>query len=253
MLRVDKVRKAFQGFQAVAEANLTVPAGSVTAVIGPNGAGKSTLFNLITGQIQVDAGKIVFQGEDIVGLPAHAITHKGIGRSFQLINIFPRLTVLENVKSALIAREGKTMNVFLPVRKIFNEEAQSILQEFGLAAFAEKSAGMMSYGDQKVLEIAIALAIKPKLLLLDEPTAGMSPEETRKIVQLIKRLVHDHGVTILLTEHDMDLVFDVAQRIMVLHQGRTIAEGLPEEVRRDVEVKRAYLGETHREDVGNFG
>lgn len=252
MLRVDKIRKAFQGFQAVAEGNLTVAPGSVTAVIGPNGAGKSTLFNLITGQIQPDAGKIVFQDEDISGLPAHAITQKGIGRSFQLINIFPGLTVLENIKSALIARDGKTMNVFRRVHKIFNEEAQTTLQEFGLSAFAERRAGMMSYGDQKVLEIAIALATKPKLLLLDEPTAGMSPEETRKIVQLIKRLVHDHGVTILLTEHDMDLVFDVAQRIMVLHQGRTIAEGLPEDVRRDAEVKRAYLGETHRDDAGHM-
>ncbi len=243
MLRVDKVRKAFQGFQAVADANLTVPSGMVTAVIGPNGAGKSTLFNLITGHLQSDSGQILFQEENIAGLPPHAITRKGIGRSFQLINIFQRLTVFENIKAALIAREGKTMNFFLPARRLFNDEVWDILGEFGLADFAERSASLMSYGDQKVLEIAIALATKPKLLLLDEPTAGMSPEETRKIVQLIKRLSCDQGLTILLTEHDMELVFDVAQRIMVLHQGRTIAEGLPEDVRRDAGVRSAYLGE----------
>lgn len=243
MMRVEKVRKAFQGFQALTEANLTVPSGSVTAVIGPNGAGKSTLFNLITGHLQPDSGQIIFEDENIAGLPAHVITRKGIGRSFQLINVFPRLTVFDNIKAAIISREGKTRNFFSPARKLFNDEVWDTLERFGLADFADRNASLMSYGDQKVLEIAIALATKPRLLLLDEPTAGMSPEETRKIVQLIKKLSGEQGLTILLTEHDMELVFDVAERIMVLHQGRTIAEGLPEDVRRDTAVQSAYLGE----------
>lgn len=243
MLRVEHLAKNFDGFQAIADANLHVPEGQIVAVIGPNGAGKSTLFNLITGHLSVDSGKITFKGQPIANLPPHKICKLGVSRSFQLINIFPRLTVFENVQAAVLAEQGKSSKLFVPARKIATEETWAILNQFGLTHFADTMCGNLSYGDQKVLEIAISFACKPELLLLDEPTAGMSPEETQKIVDLMKKLSRDHGVTILITEHDMDLVFDVAQKIMVLHQGRTLAQGLPQEIKQNKSVQEAYLGE----------
>jgi branched-chain amino acid transport system ATP-binding protein len=243
MLRVQKLAKNFDGFQAIADANLHVPEGQIVAVIGPNGAGKSTLFNLITGHLSADSGKITFKGQPILNLPPHTICKLGVARSFQLINIFPRLTVFENIQAAVLAEQGKSGKMFISAKKIATEETWQILRQFGLESFANKTCGNLSYGDQKVLEIAISFACKPELLLLDEPTAGMSPEETQKIVDLMKTLSRDHGVTILITEHDMDLVFDVAQKIMVLHQGRTLAEGLPQEIRQNKSVQEAYLGE----------
>ncbi len=244
MLQVKQVAKAFSGFQAIAKADLTVPKGQVVAVIGPNGAGKSTLFNLITGHLRPDKGHILFKGEEIGGLSAHDICRKGVARSFQLINIFPRLNTFENVQVAVLARYRKTNKLFTPARKLVVEETNDVLHKLGLIPYRERLCNSLSYGDQKVLELAIALGSQPEILLLDEPTAGMSPEETRTIVKLIKNLAQNEGLTILLTEHDMDLVFDVAERLMVLHQGQTIAEGSPEEVRRDKAVQNAYLGET---------
>lgn len=244
MLQIEQVSKSFSGFQAISMANLTVPKGQVVAVIGPNGAGKSTLFNLITGHLCPDSGHIRFKGEEIGGLTPHAICRKGVARSFQLINVFPRLNTFENVQVAVLARYQKTNTLFTPARKLLVEETNSVLEKLGLLPYRDHLCSSLSYGDQKVLELAIALGSQPEILLLDEPTAGMSPEETRTIVKLIKSLAQDEGLTILLTEHDMDLVFDVAERLMVLHQGQTIAEGLPEEVRRDKAVQNAYLGET---------
>lgn len=244
MLQVEQLRKAFEGFQAIADAHLSVPKGEVVAVIGPNGAGKSTLFNLITGHLQADSGQIRFQSQDITNLAPYKICHQGMARSFQLINIFTSLTVFENVQISVIAQHRLEGNFFRPARKLLLEETLEVLESFGLFEFKDQSCSSLSYGDQKVLEIAIALGSKPELLLLDEPTAGMSSEETRKIVNLIKRLSREKGLTILLTEHDMELVFDVAQKIMVLHQGRTIAQGLPEDIRNDKAVQNAYLGET---------
>ena len=243
MLQVDRLRKAFDGFQAIADANLSVPKGEVVAVIGPNGAGKSTLFNLITGHLKADSGHIHFKSEEITNLAPHKICHKGVGRSFQLINIFSSLTVFENIQTAVIAKHRLDRKLFRPAKRLLVEETLEVLESFGLIDFKDQSCSSLSYGDQKVLEIAIALGSKPDLLLLDEPTAGMSPDETLRIVNLIKRLSLEEGLTILLTEHDMDLVFDVAQKIMVLHQGRTIAQGLPEEIRNDKSVQNAYLGE----------
>lgn len=244
MLQVKQVAKAFSGFQAIARANLTVTKGQVTAVIGPNGAGKSTLFNLITGHLRPDKGQILFKGEEIGGLPPHAICRKGVARSFQLINIFPQLNTFENVQVAVLARHRQSNKLFTPARKLVVEETNEVLNKLDLYPYRERLCNALSYGDQKVLELAIALGNQPEILLLDEPTAGMSPEETRTIVKLIKNLVQNEGLTILLTEHDMDLVFDVAERLMVLHQGQTIAEGPPDEVRRDKAVQNAYLGET---------
>lgn len=243
MLRVEKLTKNFDGFQAIADANLHVPKGQIVAVIGPNGAGKSTLFNLITGHLSADSGRVTFKGQPTTNFPPHKICRLGVARSFQLINIFSRLNVFENVQAAVLAEQGKSGKMFTPAQKIAREETWQILEEFGLTDFAEMTCGNLSYGDQKVLEIAISFACKPELLLLDEPTAGMSPEETLKIVDLVKKLSREHGVTILITEHDMDLVFDVAQKIMVLHQGRTLAQGLPQEIKENKSVREAYLGE----------
>ncbi len=244
MLRIEGLAKSFGGFKAVADARLHVPKGQVAAVIGPNGAGKSTLFNLITGHLRPDAGRIVFKGKDITAMAPHQVSRLGVSRSFQLLNVFPRLTVFENVQVAVLARLRQSGRMLTPARKLVVAETTQVLDKLGLAPYAGRLCTSLSYGDQKVVEIAISLGSSPELLLLDEPTAGMSPEETRTIVQLIKNLSGSEGLTILLTEHDMDLVFDVAQRIMVLHQGRTIAEGQPEEVKKDKAVQNAYLGET---------
>lgn len=244
MLRVEGVVKSFSGFKAVNGANLSVEKGQVVAVIGPNGAGKSTLFNLITGHLKPDSGKIVFKGKDITGLPAHRVCRMGIGRSFQLINVFPRLTVFENVQVSVLARLGKSNDLFRPVKKQAVQETFAVLEKVGLQDRAHQISATLSYGDQKVLEIAIALGNAPELLLLDEPTAGMSPEETAATIALIENLARSEGLTILFTEHDLDVVFSVAQKIMVMHQGRTIAEGRPDEVRASEEVQKAYLGET---------
>jgi branched-chain amino acid transport system ATP-binding protein len=243
MLEVENVAKSFEGFQAVADASLKVEKGQVVAVIGPNGAGKTTLFNLITGHLRPDSGVIRFKGKVITGLAPHRICRRGVARSFQLINVFGRLTVYENVQVAVLAQMKKTWNMFTPADKLVQAETLAILERVGLAGYAGLPCSALSYGDQKALEVAIALSSRPELLLLDEPTAGMSPEETRATVRLIESLAGQEGLTILFTEHDIDMVFNVAQKIVVMYQGKTIAEGLPGEVRKNPEVQKAYLGE----------
>jgi branched-chain amino acid transport system ATP-binding protein len=242
MLRVEAVSKSFDGFMAVNQANLAVEDGALVAVIGPNGAGKTTLFNLITGQLKPDTGKILFGEEEIGGLAPHEICKRGIARAFQIANIFPRLTVFENVQVAVLSQQRRSLNLFHPAQNLAVEETSSILASAGLLNQARRLAGALSHGDQKVLEIAIALGSQPKLLILDEPTAGMSPEETAATMELVKRLAQTRGITILFCEHDMDIVFSVAQSIMVMRQGRTIIQGKPEEVRQNREVQEAYLG-----------
>ncbi len=242
MLQVEAVYKSFGDFTAVYGANLTVEKSELVAVIGPNGAGKTTLFNLITGQLRPDKGKIVFKGEEIHGLPPYEICKRGIGRSFQIVNIFPRLTVFENVQVAVLAQQRKSSNLFSPAQNLAVEETTRILESVGLSARATSIAGSLSHGDQKILEIAIALGNEPELLILDEPTAGMSPEETAATIKLIKKLAETRGLTILFCEHDMDVVFDIAQSIMVMHHGQTLIQGKPEEVRKNKEVQEAYLG-----------
>lgn len=242
MLQVEGVDKSFGDFMAVYGASLTVAEGELVAVIGPNGAGKTTLFNLITGLLKADKGTIVFKGEDISGLPPHQITRRGIARSFQIVNIFPRLTAFENVQVAVLSQQRRSSNLFSPARNLAVEETRAILESMGLSDKARSIAGALSHGDQKILEIAIALGNEPELLILDEPTAGMSPEETAATMELIKQLADTRGLTILFCEHDMDVVFSIAQSIMVMHQGRTLIQGEPEEVRRNKEVQDAYLG-----------
>jgi branched-chain amino acid transport system ATP-binding protein len=242
MLIVEAVEKSFGDFTAVNGANLTVGKGELVAVIGPNGAGKTTLFNLITGQIRSDKGRIAFKGEDITGLPPYQICKKGIARSFQIVNIFPRLNVFENVQVALLSQQKMSSHLFRPVHTIAVDETNSILDSVGLSDKAINIAGSLSHGDQKILEIAIALGNEPELLIFDEPTAGMSPEETFATMELIKRLATTRGLTILFCEHDMEVVFSVAQSIMVMHQGQTLVQGKPEEVKMNRKVQEAYLG-----------
>ncbi|UCD72390.1 MAG: ABC transporter ATP-binding protein [Syntrophobacterales bacterium] len=242
MLQVEAVDKSFGDFMAVCQANLSVGRGELVAVIGPNGAGKTTLFNLITGQLWPDRGEIIFGGEDISGLPSYQICKRGIARSFQIVNIFPRLTIFGNVQVAVLSQQRRSSNLFLPAQNLAVEETKSILESVGLSDKATHIAGSLSHGDQKILEIAIALGNEPELLILDEPTAGMSPEETAATLELIKNLASSKGLTILFCEHDMDVVFSIAQSIMVMHQGRTLVQGNPEEVKGNKKVQEAYLG-----------
>jgi branched-chain amino acid transport system ATP-binding protein len=242
MLRVEEVVKTFDDFMAVNEANLRVQKGEIVAVIGPNGAGKTTLFNLITGILPADRGRVLFKGEEISHLPPYEICRRGIGRSFQIVNVFPRLTVLENVQVAVFSHQRKSNVLFRLSSGLGMAETRALLASVGLADKEQSIVGSLSHGDQKILEIAIALGNEPELLILDEPTAGMSPEETFATIELIKRLAQARGLTILFCEHDMDIVFSISQSIMVMHQGRTLIQGKPEEVRRHPEVQAAYLG-----------
>jgi len=243
VLRVQSIDKTFGEFLAVNGADLTVDTGQLAAVIGPNGAGKTTLFNLITGQLKPDGGRVEFLGEEITGMPPYHICEKGIARSFQSANIFPKLTVFGNVQVAVISQQKRSNTLFRPARKMAVEETNRILESLGLTEKASETAGSLSHGDQRILEIAIALGNDPKLLVLDEPTAGMSPEETNDTMGLINRLAEERGLTILFCEHDMDVVFGIAQTIMVMHQGRTLIQGNPRQVRENEEVLSAYLGE----------
>jgi branched-chain amino acid transport system ATP-binding protein len=242
MLHIQSLKKSFDGFLAVNGATLKVDAGDVVAVIGPNGAGKTTLFHLITGQLAPTAGAIWFKGEDIAGLAAHRVCRKGISRSYQVVNLFHRLTVFENVQIAVLSHRRKTFNIFRPAQSLAIGETRRILDSVGLFGKAEMTSGALSHGDQKVLEIAIALGNRPELLILDEPTAGMSPEETAVTLRLMQRLSGELGLTILFCEHDMGLVFSVANQIMVMQQGKTIIQGPPDVVRDNHLVREAYLG-----------
>ena len=243
MLRVEDLDKSFDDFKAVNAAHLAVEKGQLVAVIGPNGAGKTTLFNLIGGQLQPDKGKILLNEEDISKLPPHVICRKGVARSFQIANVFPRLSVFRNVQVSVLSQQKLSNKLFQPAAQLVVEETNRILESVGLLNKKMDVAGSLSHGDKRILEIAIALGNEPELLILDEPTAGMSPEETATTMALIKRLAEDQGLTILFCEHDMEVVFGVAQSIMVMQQGRTIVQGDPQTVRQNAEVQQAYLGD----------
>lgn len=242
MLKVESLKKRFGDFAAVSDANLTVDKGQLVAVIGPNGAGKTTLFNLITGQLHADDGRVMFNDQNICRLPAYQICRKGIARSFQIANIYPRLTVFRNVQVAVFSQLKMSRRLFYPANRIAVKETKQILDHVGLLNQAGHIAGSLSHGDKRVLEIAIALGNDPELLILDEPTAGMSPEETRATMALIKHLADSRGLTFLFCEHDMKLVFDIAQSIMVMQNGKTIIQDSPAVVRADQQVQEAYLG-----------
>jgi branched-chain amino acid transport system ATP-binding protein len=242
MLRIENLHKSFDDFKAVNGAFLSVEKGQLVAVIGPNGAGKTTLFNLIGGQLQPDKGQILLNDEDISKLPPHRICRKGIARSFQIANIFPRLSVFRNVQVSVFSQKKLSNKMFQPAARMVVAETSRILESVGLLDKKMDVAGSLSHGDKRILEIAIALGNEPQLLILDEPTAGMSPEETATTMGLIQRLAAEQKLTILFCEHDMEIVFGIAQSIMVMQQGRTIIQGEPQTVRQNREVQQAYLG-----------
>ena len=245
LLEVRNVVKSFGGLRALQDVSLSVAKGEIRAVIGPNGAGKSTLFNVMTGLLKPDAGDVVFEGESIVRLPPYRVIRKGIGRSFQITNIFPRMSVFENVQVALFSHHRLGGNPLSMARTStgVGEETLALLGQVGLAEKYDSSASVLSHGDQKRLEIAISLASRPKLLMLDEPTAGMSRFESRETVALLQRISREQGLTLIFTEHDMDIVFAISEKIMVLQQGAVIADGMPAEIKANPEVRKAYLGE----------
>ncbi|MDP6707491.1 MAG: ABC transporter ATP-binding protein [Alphaproteobacteria bacterium] len=243
MLEIRGLVKDFEGFVAIGGVDFDLDEGAVHAIIGPNGAGKTTFFNLITGHLNPSRGSVAFEGRTITGMAPHKIVKLGMARSFQRINIYPRMTVFENVQVALMARDNQQLRMFRLGALMNRDETIELLHLVGLDQEAFETAGELAYGKQKQLELAISLAANPRLLLLDEPTAGMSPQETTEAMGLINEITKARNLTLLFTEHDMNVVFGIAERISVLHHGEIIASGLPDEVRVDAEVRRIYLGE----------
>jgi branched-chain amino acid transport system ATP-binding protein len=244
LLQTRGLGRAFGALSAVSDLSLEVPAGELRAVIGPNGAGKTTLFHLISGLLPATSGQVLFRGQDVTALGAPARCRLGISRTFQITSIFPELSVLENVRMAVQLKRGGNFRV-LGGRSLLaatERHAHESLAFLGLTARAGELAATLPHGDQRLLEIAMALAQEPELLLLDEPTQGLSSEDTAATVDVIRQIARDRQLTIVLVEHDMDVVFDLADRISVLHFGQLIAEGSPDEIRANVEVQKAYLG-----------
>ncbi|HJO69804.1 MAG TPA: ABC transporter ATP-binding protein [Rhodospirillales bacterium] len=242
VLAVRGLSKSFGGVQAVRELDFDVAEGEVVAMIGPNGAGKTTCFNMIGGQLRPDAGSIVFRERQLAGLGAPAIWRLGVGRTFQLTQTFASMTVRENVQAALISHRGRTRSVFARAKTLFAAQADALLARVGLVDHAELACASLAYGDLKRLELAVALANAPRLLLLDEPTAGISANERQGLMVLIAEVVSERRISVLFTEHDMDVVFGHAARVLVLHRGRLVAEGDPDTVRADARVREIYLG-----------
>lgn len=245
VLVLDKLDKAFGGLKVTSGVSFSLMPGDLSAMIGPNGAGKTTLFNQITGYLMPDKGRIIFQGKEITGLATEEIVALGVGRAFQITSIFPEETVLDNVRLACLSKLNQARKVFRPVARFkeATDKAYAILESLGLEKQPDRPAFELAHGDQKLLDIGIALGLEPKMLLLDEPTSGMSPEERQLTRDLIKKIWKQYDLTLLFIEHDMDTVFGIAQLVRVLQQGVLLAEGTPEEIRNNPEVITAYLGE----------
>jgi branched-chain amino acid transport system ATP-binding protein len=244
ILNVQNLGHSYGRYQVINEISLEVAQGELTALIGPNGAGKTTFYNAVSGKFPPTRGRVFFDGLEITGLPAHKLVALGLLRSFQITNIFPNLTVIENVLVPLVLKTGKGYAFFRTMHKqrdLF-AKAEDVLDKIGLLDRADRKASELPYGDKRLVEMAIVLARDPKLVMLDEPTAGMNPEETDRMIQLIKSLAESFGTTFFLTEHDMRVVFSIASRIFVLHQGGLLAEGSPDDIRNNPKVKEAYLG-----------
>jgi branched-chain amino acid transport system ATP-binding protein len=245
ILKIENLSKSFEGAQVFNEVSFAIEEGELSSIIGPNGAGKTTLFNLITGYYVPDSGRVLFKGINVAGMQPYDIVRLGMARAFQRTNIFPRMSVLENVVTSVITRRGGNLNMFTPVSKLKSvyDRAYEILDSVGLTAMAHQQSGILAHGNQKRLDIAVALALEPTLLLLDEPTAGMSPEERWHTVDLVKRLWENLKITMLFIEHDMDIVFGISQRVRVLCYKTLLAEGTPREISANQHVIEAYLGE----------
>lgn len=242
VLEVAGLVKSFGGVRAVQGVDFAVSAGEMLALIGPNGAGKSTCFNMLNGQLRPDAGRVQLLGRDITGMAPRRVWRLGVGRTFQITATFGSMTVRENVQMALLSYANRLLHAWRPATSAFVAEADALLARVGMAEQAERTSAVLAYGDLKRLELAIALANAPRLLLMDEPTAGMAPRERVALMELTADIARESGIAVLFTEHDMDVVFAHADRIIVLDRGRLIAEGAPAAVRAHPEVQAVYLG-----------
>jgi len=252
LLEVDRVSKSFGGVAAVREVSLALEEGGITALIGPNGAGKTTLYNLLSGELTPTHGSVRFRGSSIAGLPPYRINRLGLARSFQISNVFAALTAGDNVQVPLIAHSRRVGQVWRARARDagLRREALDLLELVNLAGVADVPAATLAYGQKRLLELAIALASRPALVLLDEPAAGLTPAETRDLMALLRRLATAHPYTFFLTEHDMEVVFGLAQTVHVLHRGMLLASGAPAAIRADPAVRAAYLGEAPAETDG---
>jgi branched-chain amino acid transport system ATP-binding protein len=247
LLAVEGLNKRFGGVVAARDIAFALEPGEMLAIIGPNGAGKSTTFNMVGGQLRPDSGRVMLSGEDITGRPPRVVCRMGVGRTFQVAQTFLSMTVAGNVQMALIAHAGRTRDVMARAEALYRDEALALLERVGMRGEADRPIGELAYGDVKRVELAIALAAAPRLLLMDEPTAGMAPRERASLMRLTADIAREGRIGVLFTEHDMDAVFAHADRILVLVRGEIIAAGTPEKVRADEQVKRVYLGTTgHR-------
>jgi len=243
--KVSGLCKNFGSLIAVDHADFEIAQGEIVALIGPNGAGKTTFFNLVTGRLKPDSGKVFFKEEDITGLPPHEIVKRSIGRSFQILNVYPNLSVFRNIRVPILSMNGRS-HVFFKNISYYREEEQKaieIIRKLGLEDQKDLDADVLSHGDRRKLELGMTIATNPVLLLLDEPTAGMNATETEKTIDLIQTLAKDFGLTVILTEHDMKVVFSLAQRILVMHYGKVICDGPPEQVKENQNVQNIYFGE----------
>lgn len=242
ILTTQGLTKDFGGLRAVDSVTLDIGQGKLTSVIGPNGAGKTTLYNLVTGLIKPNSGRIIFNGEDITNLPIHKIVKKGISRSFQILNLFNELTLFENVWLGVQSQQGHGPELFSSTDKFSSvkEETYRIIKEIGLSGKEEVPVKLLSYGDRRILEITISLTAKPSLLLLDEPTSGLVSEDRKRISEFMKKL--SSQLTLIVVEHDMDVVLSISDHIVVMHQGKILAQGTPDEIRGNDKVQEAYLG-----------
>jgi branched-chain amino acid transport system ATP-binding protein len=242
LLRVENLTKSFGGVQAVAGISFVLAAGELLALIGPNGAGKSTCFNLLNGQLRPDAGSVLLAGRDITGRRPRDIWRLGVGRTFQVTATYGSMTVQENVQLVLLSRARRLSGIWRPAATLFRTEALALLERVGMADQAQRPCSLLAYGDLKRVELAMALASEPRLLLMDEPTAGMAPQERNELMALTAVLTRERGLGVLFTEHSMDVVFTYAQRVLVMARGRIIAQGEPAQVRDDPQVQEVYLG-----------
>jgi branched-chain amino acid transport system ATP-binding protein len=242
IIETKKLTKDFGSLRAVNEVDWQVEVGAIRAIIGPNGAGKSTFLDLVTNRTHCTSGEVFFQGENITNKPVHYIAEKGMGKCFQISKLFPTMTVFENVQIAAINRAGLTYNLFRPSRKLLQDEVDAVLDSIGILDKSREQAQYLSYGDQRRLEIGITLAMEPKVLLLDEPTAGIARSEGYAVMDLVQRLAQERHLTIVFIEHDMDIVFNYSESISVMDHGRMIATGTPQEIRENPEVQESYLG-----------
>ena len=245
LLQIENLNKSFGRVKAAVDINLAFEQGVLTSIIGPNGAGKSTLINMLSGSLPADSGRILFQETDITHMPIHRRVRLGLCRSFQVVNVFPELTVFDNILLPTLAASNRSRRLFgsLARETTANREANEILELVGLAAEAQTIASALSHGDERVLEVGIAMAARPKLLFLDEPTAGMNPVERVQILENIRRLSDQGRTTFVIVEHDMDIVFSLSQRVIVLHYGEVIGDGTADEIKNNPRVREVYLGE----------